>query len=200
MAIRGIDLCLTRAIFAAGGAMLLGLSGCASADAPLASAAEVNRGLADGYQLGAGDRLRVTVFDEPELTGEYRLGVGGDLSLPLIQAIPAAGVSPAALARKIETNLKEGGYVLAPRVSVEVLDHRPFYILGEVNTPGEYPYTGEISIQQAIAKAGGYTARANKKTIVLRRQEWSASKRIRLDDELLKIAPGDTIMVQEAFF
>ena len=180
--------------------LYLTLSGCAATNLPVATAAEVNRGLTEGYQVGAGDKLRVTVFDEPTLTGDYEIGVGGDLSLPLLDAIPVGGMTVDEISKIVEGKLAEGGYVLAPRVSVEIVQHRPFFILGEVQTPGEYPYNGALTLEQAVAKAGGYTARADKSTVILRRQDWDKSKRVKLDGTSLKVAPGDTITVQEAFF
>lgn len=176
------------------------ISGCAGSNLPTASVSSVNQEVTERYSLAAGDDLKITVFDEPNLTGEYKVGVGGDLSLPLIDPIKAQGKSPQDVAGEITELLKLGQYVLYPRVSVEILNHRPYYILGEVKNPGEYPYSGNLSFEQAVAKAGGFTPRANRGSIVLRRQDWQTGKKIVLDDEALKIAPGDTITVQEAFF
>ncbi len=165
-----------------------------------ATVSELNGQLSSGYAIAPGDKLRVTVFDEPTLTGEYTIGVGGELALPLIETIHAGGQSTAALTTAIADKLQQGGYVLVPRVSVEIIQHRPFFILGEVKLPGEYPYSGDLTLDQAVAKAGGYTPRANKGTIVIRRQDAKQGYRVRLDGTALKIAPGDTIIVQEAFF
>lgn len=179
---------------------LAALSGCGGGNMPLASAITANHALEAGYRVAAGDKLRVTVFDEPTLTGEYEIGDGGALSLPLIDAIPAGGMTTTELSSAISDTLRDGGYVLSPRVSVEILLHRPFFILGEVTKPGEYPYSGELTLEQAVAKAGGYTPRADKRVIKLRRQQWTSAKRIKLDGAALKIAPGDTVTIQEAFF
>jgi polysaccharide biosynthesis/export protein len=176
------------------------LPGCAVSNLPLATVSTTNGDLTQGYKVAAGDKLRVTVFDEPTLTGEYEIGVDGELSLPLIASIPAAGVTTGELSGLIAAKLKEGGYVLAPRVSAEIILHRPFYILGEVVKPGEYSYSGDLTLDQAIAKAGGYTPRAEKRAVTLRRQQWASAKRVKLDGTPLKIAPGDTITIQEAFF
>ncbi|MBC2665222.1 polysaccharide export protein [Novosphingobium flavum] len=172
----------------------------ATAGSQVLLASDLNRQLDAGYHVAAGDKLRVTVFGEPTLTGEYAVGVGGDLALPLIDAIPAGGSTPRQLAQTITTALKTGGYVLDPRVSVEILLHRPFYILGEVKNPGEYPYSGDLTFEQAVARAGGFTARANRRTVTLRRQNSSEQQRIKLGGVALKIAPGDTITVNESFF
>lgn len=176
------------------------LAGCAGSDLSVLSVADANAGLTQGYRIAGGDRLKVAVFDEPTLTGEFSVGLDGRLSLPLIAPIQAAGLAPEQLAAQITAALADGGYVLSPRVSVEVSQHRPFYILGEVTAPGEYPYTGDLTAEQAIAKARGYTPRANKSEVILRREGWSEAKRIRLGTMPLLIAPGDTITVQEAFF
>jgi polysaccharide export outer membrane protein len=181
-------------------ALSVGLAGCGGGRYPLVSAAEANNDLGEGYHLGPGDKLRINVFDEPTLTGEYQVAVDGTVSLPLIEALPAAGMSPDQLARSIETKLAAGGYVLSPKVAAEVLDYRPFYILGEVNKPGEYAYTGQISLLQAIAKAGGFTPRANKGKVVIRRKDWPTARTARVGDGATLIGPGDTILVREALF
>jgi len=176
------------------------VTSCAASDLPLMSVADANSGLSQGYRVAGGDRLKVTVFDEPTLTGEFAVGLDGNLSLPLLTSMQASGQTTAELTAKITAALAAEGYVLSPRVSVEVLQHRPFYILGEVNAPGEYPYIGDLTVDQAIAKAEGFSARANKSEVVLRRQGWAEGRRVRLNAGPLLIAPGDTIVVQEAFF
>jgi polysaccharide biosynthesis/export protein len=176
------------------------MASCATSDLPQVSVTDANAGLVQGYRIADGDKLRVTVFDEPTLTGEFGVGLDGSLSLPLINSMQASGQTPSELGAKITSALAAGGYVLSPRVSVEVSQHRPFYILGEVNAPGEYPYIGDLTVDQAIAKAKGYSARANKSEVVLQRQGWTQGRRVRLDSAPLLIAPGDTITVQEAFF
>jgi polysaccharide biosynthesis/export protein len=187
-----------RLLFAIWAGLLL--ASCATSSLPQVSVADANAGLAQGYRIADGDKLKVTVFDEPTLTGEFGVGLDGSLSLPLITSIQARGQTPNELAAKITSALAAGEYVISPRVSVEVSQHRPFFILGEVKAPGEYPYIGDLTIEQAIAKAQGYSARANKSEVILRRQGWAEGRRVRLDSAPLLIAPGDTITVQEAFF
>lgn len=176
------------------------LASCAGSDLPLVSVADANSGMTHGYRVAGGDKIKVAVFDEPTLTGEFAVGLDGSLALPLIAPIQSAGLTPEEIAGRITASLAEGGFVLSPRVTVEVAQHRPFYILGEVSAPGEYPYIGDLTVQQAIAKARGYTPRANKSEVVLLRQGWPAGKRVRLGTAPLVIAPGDTITVPEAFF
>ncbi len=173
---------------------------CASNNLSVLSAPQANSELVSGYLIGAGDQLKVTVFDEETLSGEYDVGIGGILALPLLDPIVVQDKGPTQVAKLIETSLAEGGYVLYPKVSVEILEHRSFFILGEVTTPGEYPHNGELTLEQAVAKAGGYTARAEKRSVILRRQGWAENKLVELGQTALKIAPGDTITVKESFF
>ena len=188
-----------RTVCLAGMASLM-LHAPAAIGARAESVAQLNSELEAGYHVAAGDNLRITVFDEPTLTGEYLIGVGGDLSLPLIDAIAAGGRSTKELAQIISAKLKAGGYVLSPRVAVEIIKHRPFYILGEVKKPGEYPYSGNLTFEQAVASAGGFTPRASHRMISIRREGSSDELRVRLESDALKIAPGDTITVRESFF
>lgn len=182
------------------GLLLVGLAGCAGSAPSVSSIQSVNGDLSGGYRISAGDKLKVTVFDEKSLTGEYGIGDGGELAMPLIDAINANGKNAEQLAQLIAEHLKDGGYVLVPRVSVEIMEHRPFFILGEVTKPGEYLYSTDLTLEQAVAKAGGFTPRANKGTVQIQRQNWPTARRVRLGGQSLKIAPGDTITVQVAFF
>lgn len=189
-----------RKLIIAGAAMLLApLAGCASSLAEL-SVGEANRQIDDGYAVATGDRLKVTVFDEPNLTGEYVIGASGELALPLVDPIPAAGQPPSKIADSIGAQLKAGGYILNPRVAVEIMKFRPIYVLGEVGRPGEYPYDGKLTYLQAVAKAGGFTPRANRKVVELQRQGWANGRMIKLTEAPLVVAPGDTLVVREAFF
>ena len=181
--------------------LFMTLSACASQSAPQMSVEQANTSVASGSSLGSGDRVKVTVFDEPSLSGEFDVGLDGDLVMPLLSTIEVKGMSTSGLEGVIAAKLVEGGYVLDPIVSVEVLSHQPFYILGEVKQPGEYPVVGLLTLDQAIAKAGGYTARASKGYVILKRTSWDQGRRIDVDPGTsLKIAPGDTISVPEAFF
>lgn len=176
------------------------LASCGGAGLSTMSVSQANSELTNGYQIDAGDQLKVTVFEEESLTGEYEVGTGGTLALPLIDALAVRNKQPAEVAQMIETTLLQGGYVLDPRVSVEILEHRSFFILGEVAEPGEYSHNGELTLEQAVAKAGGFSPRANKSQIVLKRQTWDEGRVIKLDRGALQIAPGDTITVRESFF
>jgi protein involved in polysaccharide export with SLBB domain len=163
----------------------------AAAPAPAAS-------FDDGYKLGSGDKLRVMVFGESDLGGEYVLDGTGFISLPLIGQIHAAGDTIHQFESEITTKLKDG-YLKDPRVSVEVINYRPFYIIGEINKPGEFPYVYGMSILNAVALAGGYTFRANEKQVYVRRGGAGGEQSVNAD-QTTKIFPGDIIRVAERFF
>ena len=186
------------AAVALAGAVALMLGGCAGAGAPPISSADVAVGL-ESYRLGAGDRVRVTVFNEPSLTGEYNITPGGALAFPLIGMVNAGGRTIDTVQQELTAKLAEG-YVNDPRVSLEVLTYRPFYILGEVNRPGEYSYASGMTVEQAIARAGGFTYRANEKTVFLRRQKGTGESAVPLRSAQVAVLPGDTIRVGERYF
>jgi protein involved in polysaccharide export with SLBB domain len=150
------------------------------------------------YVLGAGDKLRIIVFGEDNLTGEFVVAGNGGISFPLIGEIHAAGRTLADLRSDIERSLR-GDYLKDPRVSAEVLTFRPYYILGEVAKPGEYPYRSRITVMNAIATAGGFTYRANHKYIFVKKANETTEHKVPLTDET-QIGPGDTARVSERYF
>lgn len=154
--------------------------------------------VATAYALGSADRLRVTVFGHPDLSGEFEVDGTGAISLPLIGQMKAEGLSTAALENSISASLSNG-YILNPRVSVEVINYRPFYILGEVGTPGEYPYTSGLTVQNAVAAAGGFTYRANKKVVHIKSIDSDREIAYDLTPNTV-VKPGDTIRVGERIF
>lgn len=177
----------------------LALAGCAGKAPPPLAQEEQASGLA-AYRVGAGDKLRITVFNEPSLTGEYNVTPAGAVAFPLIGVVQAGDRTIEDLTRDITGRLA-GAYLNDPRVSVEVLNYRPFYILGEVNRPGEYPYASGMTIEQAIAKAGGFTYRANEKTAFLRRQTAPGERAVPLRAAApVSLLPGDTIRVGQRYF
>ena len=152
----------------------------------------------DDYQLGVADKVRIIVFGEPTLSGEFMVNANGALSMPLIGDVPARGLTPTQLAGQIRESLK-GGYLLDPQVSIDVLTFRPFYILGEVNKPGEYPYSSGLTVDAAVAMAEGYTYRAQKKRLLIRHAgEEQAQKMVLTPD--LRVRPGDIIRIQERYW
>ena len=118
------------------------------------------------YTLDSGDKLRVVVFGQDGLTNSYIVDAGGNINMPLVGTLPVRGVTTQQLASLITTRLKQG-YVREPHVSVEVETYRPFFILGEVNTPGQYPYVANMTAEAAVAIAGGFAPRADKKKVCL---------------------------------
>jgi len=153
---------------------------------------------ATAYQLGAGDKLRVTVFGEPTLTGEFTVGGNGEVSLPLIGDISAENATVSEFRDRVVASLKDG-YLVDPRVSVEVLTYRPFYVLGEVTKPGEYPYTNGLTVLNAVATAGGFTYRANTRRVFIKHQREVAEREYPLT-VATPVAPGDTVRIGERFF
>lgn len=150
------------------------------------------------YRLGTADKVRIIVFNEPTLSGEFTVSDNGALSLPLIGDINAQGRSPREVVIDIQAKLADG-YLREPRVSMDVLTYRPFYILGEVTKPGEYSYSTGLTAMNAVAQAQGFTYRANKKKIFLKRSGESTEQEIRLTPSL-EIRPGDTLRIGERYF
>lgn len=177
--------------------LALSLSACASAQIP----AGTSTAAAPQYLLGPGDKLRITVFGEDDLSGDYSVTSNGDLSLPLLGDVPAVGRSASTLQGDVIKRLTEGGYMVDPRVSVEVLNYRPYYILGEVEKSGEFPYVSGLSGLQAVAIAGGFSYRANRKKLFIRHAGETVEKEYNLNsDQPVWILPGDTIRVGERYF
>lgn len=150
------------------------------------------------YRLGSGDKLRVTVFDEEDLSGEFLVKSEGVISLPLIGDVMAAGRSLSELEEAIAARYLDG-YLKDPKVNLEVLNYRPFYILGEVNEPGSYPYVAGMTVINAVALAGGFTYRARKDDIKISRDGTSADEGAKVNPTT-KVLPGDVITVDERFF
>ena len=150
------------------------------------------------YRLGSGDKVRVITFGEESLSGEFFVGGSGKVSIPLVGELPALGLTAREFQASVETALKEG-YLKEPRVSVEILNYRPFYILGEVEKPGTYPYTSGLSVVNAVATAGGYTYRANTKRVFIKRPDSDKEEEYPLESNT-PVAPGDTIRIAERFF
>ena len=150
------------------------------------------------YSLDSGDRLRVVVFGQEGLSASYSVDASGNITMPLIGAVHARGTSPASLSRTIADKLKQG-YIREPHVAVEIEAYRPFFILGEVTTPGQYAYVPNMSVENAVAIAGGYTPRAQRRTIVLSRTIDGIPTRGPVPPDTA-VRPGDTIVVQERWF
>lgn len=152
----------------------------------------------EDYKLGVGDKVKITVFGEESLSGEFLVNANGGISLPLIGNVEAATHSAADLTKDIEARLGDG-YIRNPKVAMEVLTYRPFFIMGEVGAPGQYPYSSGLTVMNAIATAQGYTPRADRKVIFIRRSGASEEKAFRMSPDL-RVWPGDTIRLGERFF
>lgn len=166
---------------------------CLAADAPAPSAREVPE-----YRLGSGDKVRVITFGETAFSGEFSVGGSGKISFPIVGELSAAGLTAREFQAAVEAALKPD-YLKEPRVSVEVLNYRPFYILGEVNTPGTYPYTNGLTVVNAVATAGGYTYRANQRRVFIKRPDSEKEEEFPTDGNPA-VAPGDTIRIAERLF
>jgi protein involved in polysaccharide export with SLBB domain len=150
------------------------------------------------YRLGPGDRVRVTVFGESQLSGEFQVSDDGEIGMPLVGAVKAEGLDVRALEQLLHDRLAQD-FLRNPRVSAEVETYRPFYILGEVQKPGAYPYSTGLTVLNAVATAGGFSYRANTRTVVIRRAGADAAVAIRLTPTTA-VGPGDTVLVKERFF
>jgi protein involved in polysaccharide export with SLBB domain len=150
------------------------------------------------YTLGTGDKLRINVFGQPELSGQFVIDGTGAISLPLIGQVAATGSSSQELETAIAEKLSDG-FLLEPRVSVEVTNYRPFYILGEVGRPGEYPFNSGLTVLNAVAAAGGFTYRANKKVVYIKSVGAEQEVKYELNTNTV-VKPGDTLRVSERIF
>lgn len=150
------------------------------------------------YRLDSGDKVQITTFGEASLTGPFEVSGAGMIAFPLIGEVRAKGLTTVELGKAIEAALKDG-YLKNPDVSVGVMNYRPFYILGEVNKPGEYPYTNGLTVLNAVATANGFTYRANTHIVLVKRAADSAEHDVELGPNT-PVQPGDTIRVKERFF
>jgi len=183
--------------------LLLVLVACASSKmAPVSET--VNAFAADTPQqavmlpLAAGDKIRVTVYGEDRISGEYQIDPDGLISLPLAGTIRAAGLTKPALETALADKLA-GKYLKNPKVTVDVVNFRPFYVLGEVQKPGEYPYRSGLNVLSAIAIAGGTTYRANASKVYI--QRFGSTDLIEFDQSpMTSVMPGDVVRVPERYF
>lgn len=152
------------------------------------------------YTLDGGDRLQITVYNEPDMTKEYVVDPGGFITLPLINTVPVRGKTAPQVENAIAGRLKEANLIANPSVSVQVIQTRPIYILGEVRAPGQFPYAGGMSVVTAVALAGGYTYRADKELVsITRRGPGGTAATYRATGET-PLQPGDVVTVYERYF
>ena len=150
------------------------------------------------YYLDAGDRLRVVVYGQEGLTNIYAIDASGSITLPLIGTIPARGRTPAQLAVDITASLRNG-FIREPSVAVEIEAYRPFFILGEVAAPGQYPYVPNMTVESAVAIAGGFSPRARRDRVTVTHTDASGTARYVVPPGT-SISPGDTVLVGERWF
>ena len=150
------------------------------------------------YHLDAGDKLRVVVYGQEGLTNTYAIDAGGSITMPLIGSVPARGRTPAGLAAEIAAKLR-AGFIRDPSVAVEIEAYRPFFILGEVAAPGQYPYVPNMTVESAVAIAGGYSPRARRDRVTVTHTDASGTARFVVPPGI-PISPGDTVLVGERWF
>ncbi len=151
-----------------------------------------------GYTLDAGDRLRVVVFGQDGLTNSYSVDAGGSITMPLIGPVAARGLTPAELSAAIGARLRQG-FIREPHIAVEIETYRPFFILGEVTFPGQYPFVANMTVETAVAIAGGFTPRAYHTDVVLSRTVGGQTVRATVP-VITPVRPGDTITIKERWF
>ena len=150
------------------------------------------------YTLDAGDRLRIVVFGQDGLSNSYVVDASGHIAMPLIGTVLARGATTSELSARIAEQLRQG-FIKEPHVAVEIEAYRPFFILGEVTQPGQYPYVADMTVETAVAIAGGFGPRAYRRTVTLTRVIHGAQVRLTVPIGY-PIRPGDTINVQERWF
>lgn len=153
---------------------------------------------AQDFTLHSGDRLKIDVFGDEDLSGEYEIDANGAVTLPLIGRIAAAGQSPDSVQNDIAQSLRQG-YINDPKVTIDIIAMRPFYILGEVQSPGDYPARADMDVFQAIASAGGLTPRAVSGDYVIYRGFAQDRIEIAAQDDT-PVLPGDSIRVKKRWF
>jgi len=150
------------------------------------------------YRLGPGDKIHIIVYDEASMTGDYTVSARGTVSFPLIGDVPAGGETIAGFRAALENRLSKG-ILNDPKVAAEIVEYRPFYILGEVNKPGQYPYSIGLTVYSAVATAQGFTYRANTHKVLITHAGENVERRVRIN-AATRIMPGDTVRVLERFF
>jgi polysaccharide export outer membrane protein len=171
------------------------LAACSSNDVPeCKGGAPPNTGLS-GYRLGPRDQVQVTIFRQPDMSGQFTIDGEGYLALPLVGEFKAGGLNTRELEDQIEARLKQDQFLVSPQVSIQLQTYRSFYVLGEVNSPGSYEFRDGMTLTNAIALAGDYSYRGDQDDVSIEREGCSFPARV---DTLVQ--PGDIIKVPERFF
>lgn len=180
-------------------ALPFALSSCASLRAPGYHLPPLPAAIPGPYLLGPSDVLNIRIYDQPQLSGSYQVDDSGFIDMPLLGQVQAAGLSTAALECSITSGLQKKGLILHPAVGAEVSAYRPFYILGEVNTPGQYPFRPGMTALTAISIAGGFTYRGCEDYVGVTRNTNGTPAQYRAPTSAL-VQPGDVITVFERRF
>lgn len=176
-------------------AALLVLAACAGTSKEPPAATQANA--VDDYRLGAEDKVRITVFGEPDLSGEFVVDSSGVLATPFIGQISVKGMTLRELENVYAGKLRDAQILRDPRVTAEVTSFRPIYVLGEVKKPGQYAFVSGMTVQKAVALAEGYTYRASESTVEITR----SGKKFKVDvTPQTTVLPGDEIRIPERFF
>lgn len=193
LAVSGCSMLEDEPATSSGGGTAAGATDSGSAGATAATV-----GGAPIYRIGPGDELNIIVFGHPDLSGNFVIDPQGDLTMPLIGRLPVRGETVDSITTQVTQSYSES-FLVDPRVSVELLNSRPFYILGQVNEPGEYPYVRGVTVRQAVAIAGGYTRRADTAEFVIYRQTDTGSEEMDAGADTI-VLPGDTVEVLRRLF
>jgi protein involved in polysaccharide export with SLBB domain len=151
------------------------------------------------YRLGAGDKIRVVVLQDSEFSGDYEVNATGAISVRVLGPIQVVGMTLLELEDMLRERYRQGGYLVTPRLSVELVASRPFYIVGEVSRPGQFPYVYCLHVIQAIAIAGGFTRRASKSSVTIKRFYATTAEEQAVTEDTL-VEPGDVLRVPERYF
>ncbi len=177
------------------------LAACAKTEVEPISSGEryvASERIEERYLLGPGDQVRVIVFNEPQLSGQFFVGTNGEISMPLIGTLVVAGKTVAEASELVRAEFAQG-YLRDPRISMQIDTYRPFFILGEVGQPGQYPFATGMTVMNAIATAKGFTPRAKRNIVMIRRFGEQFEQPFVLTPDL-RVWPGDTIRLTERFF
>jgi protein involved in polysaccharide export with SLBB domain len=150
-------------------------------------------------RLHAGDKLKIIVYGEDNLSGLYDVSPGGMLTMPLIGSVKAAGRSRTEVERDIAGRYRTGSFLQEPKVTISVVEYQPFYVMGEAEHPGQYPYRSDLDVLTAIATAGGFTYRASKTSVLIRHADETVWQKYSLAAPI-PVEPGDLIRVPERYF
>ena len=152
----------------------------------------------NSYRLGSGDEIKVTVYGEPDLSGPFTVDGEGQITMSLIGRVEVGKLTLGEASDKLQTKLKDG-WLRDPKVAIELVKGRPYYILGEVNKPGEYPFSSGLTVMNAIASAGDFTYRADKGRILIKSVDSPNEREVELTPST-QVRPGDTIRIRERLF